>query len=330
MSSFSRGSVFLGLVRHGFQAQRCCAPARPRLLIQARLLLLRSSRTSAFHTSRLRLAVKKIQTVPRIVARIPANRSYAETLALKGTPTVLYEAPSHTWVRFGALNYGILCVVGALVQYFLVFYFPDKERELPRWLFPAYGVICVLLISMGGFFMLRAGGLIKIIRALPATQAAAAGAKKVEAAKSPLWLEVEITRVLPYRSARKSYVPPSAFELPFPLHLFGDVNSLNGQALARARQAQEEAMKKQLEYDRRHLLTAPFRHLRLLLIKMYTGTKRALGYGGYAKVQVGDVTCRLDVMGAWALDKGLALDRLVTIKDDAIPPPGFDLKSTKS
>ncbi|KAF3354107.1 hypothetical protein VdG1_00364 [Verticillium dahliae VDG1] len=46
----------------------------------------------------------------------------------------------------------------------------------------------------------------------------------------------------------------------------------------------------------------------------WEGVRRALTGGGFVKMTVGDRKCKLDVATGWALDDGLALQKLVRIE----------------
>ncbi|CRK36682.1 hypothetical protein BN1723_018623, partial [Verticillium longisporum] len=68
------------------------------------------------------------------------------------------------------------------------------------------------------------------------------------------------------------------------------------------------------EADKQRLLTMPFRDAWRGAKMAWEGVRRALTGGGFVKMTVGDRKCKLDVATGWALDDGLALQKLVRIE----------------
>ncbi|OAA58560.1 hypothetical protein SPI_06633 [Niveomyces insectorum RCEF 264] len=276
-----------------------------------------------------------------------AARSFADQLGRRAAPTRLYEAPSHFWFRASGIAAGAFCIGYTVVNYWSIYLRPPPD--LAWWVPHAFGLICVVMAALGGYFVLGGARIIRVIRAVPAAQMASlAGAKPAAKAAvaaaapspPPLFLEIEIGRVFPFLSPRKLYVPPSAVALPFRLTEFG----LNGETAAvaapgtgaaaaasaatataatavpatgyervLARRADEERREKAREYEMTHLMTAPFRHAWMGAGVAWRGIRRAFSREGFARVEVDGRYYKLDVTGGWALENGRALDRLVTV-----------------
>jgi len=117
--------------------------------------------------------------------------------------------------------------------------------------------------------------------------------------------------------------------LPWPLHLLGRADSLDGQQVAARRRADVEEARRRVAYDKEHLLTAPFRHMGRALARVWDGIVRSLLQSGFVKVRIHGSRYRMDIQGSWALDKGRALDRLVTIRDRNPPVPSVLAKGMK-
>ncbi|EFX00161.1 hypothetical protein CMQ_7163 [Grosmannia clavigera kw1407] len=270
-----------------------------------------------------------------------AIRTFADQLGRRAAPTLLYEAPSHFWFRLSCTSAGMFCIGYTIVNYWSIYLRPPPD--LVWWVPHAFGVICVVMAGLGGYFILGGARIIRSIHAVPASRIAAlAGpnfaAKAAKAAGSstpaPVFLEVEIGRMLPVLPARKLYVQPVAMSIPFRLVSFGlegerigveapEAAATSGGAASPstgyervlARRAEEERRKKSHEYEMNHLMTAPFRHAWQGARVAWVGVRRAFSREGFVPVDVDGQKYKLDVTGGWALENGRALDRLVTIKE---------------
>jgi len=331
MSSFSRG-ILREIFRAGSRAPPCRGSSpRPLLVLCARAV--RPSRSHiwrGFHSSHFRLAEKPARAVsPPVLA--PNTQSFAEILASKAEPTILYEAPSPFWYRFGTYTTATLWISFGLINYYTILVLPNPE--LPGWAAKLFSVVCIVLVGFGGILSRNSGAIITSVRAISAPQAIALGGRAVQqraqATGAPLFLEVTSTSALPLMPPRKIFIPPADLVLPWPLHLFGRVDALDGKQVAARQRAAADEARRRAAYDKEHLLTAPFRHMRQALARLWDGVARSLFQSGFAKVRIYGSRYRMDILGAWALDKGRALDRLATVKDRNPPVPPVLAKGVK-
>lgn len=257
-----------------------------------------------------------------------AIRSFADQLGRRAAPTLLYEAPSHFWFRLSCTSAGMFCIGYTLVNYWSIYLRPPPD--LVWWVPHAFGVICVVMAGLGGYFILGGARIIRTIHAVPASRIdalAGPGLAANVAKAAPVFLEVEIGRMLPVLPARKLYVPPAAMAVPFRLAAFGidgerigpeteaGSPATTGYERVLARRADEERRKRDHEYEMNHLMTAPFRHAWQGARVAWVGIRRAFSREGFVPVEVDGQKYKLDVTGGWALENGRALDRLVTIKE---------------
>ncbi|KLU87869.1 hypothetical protein MAPG_06860 [Magnaporthiopsis poae ATCC 64411] len=272
-------------------------------------------------------------------------RSFADLLARKNAPTILYEAPAHTLSRFSSYTAGVFCFVFSGYHYTTGMANPPEDIA---WFVPhLYGIVVLAMGAMGTLFISGAGRIIRIISAVPRAvevatksgapaarapspaQKAAAAATAAARGVSPIQLEVTASRYVPFLGPAVMRVDADKVVLPARLQqlremveylrqggtprskLVSDTTRarLAEMALRRAR-AEAEA-----KYDKEHLMTSPFRHLGHAVKEAFVATRRALTGEGFVKIKVDNVIYKLDVTSAWALDDGRALDRLVTINE---------------
>lgn len=265
------------------------------------------------------------------------TRLLAARLAAKGVPTVLYEAPSHFWYIGSCVGAGCFLFAFAAGQYNLVAARPPEG--VVWWAPPFFGAMIIIFGAMGTAFILRARGIVAMIRAVPAASAAAAGKQAGKqaagwlrgsrvAAKAiaegggetgPLLIEVTVKNLVPFRARRPMLYKPEEVRLPYPLaepmaELAARAAAGGRRVLSAAeRLAEEEKKKAYLQYDRDHLLTAPFRHLFKVVKAAFRGLRKGLSGEGVIKIKTKDDTLRLDLDGGWALDHGRALDKLLKV-----------------
>ena len=288
--------------------------------------------------------------------------TFAEQLGRRTVSTLLYEAPSHFWFRATTLTAGFLTIAYTLANYWTVFLHPPED--LLWWVPHAFAVICGLMIAGGTYFLMGGLGIIRVIHAIPSARieaiagkgAAATAARAVKDAGGgpmpPIFLELEIGRVLPILPARKRYILPENLVVPFRFAsygLSGDMMPaaagagaavsaagatsgtfssggsssssssgvpLTGYERVKAHEAEQERLAKLREYEMNHLMTAPFRHAGQGAQSAWSQIQRAFSREGFVPVLVNGDRQKLDVTGGWALENGRALDRLVTLKND--------------
>ncbi|CAK7262506.1 hypothetical protein SEPCBS57363_000095 [Sporothrix epigloea] len=282
-------------------------------------------------------------TVSAVPAPAGYVSSFAEQLGRRTASTLLYEAPSHFWFRATTLTAGLLTIAYTVANYYSVFLYPPEN--LVWWVPHAFAVICGVMIAGGTYFLTGGLGIIRVIHAIPSARiaeiagkgAAATAARAVKDAGGgpmpPIFLELEIGRVLPFLPARKRYILPENLVVPFRFAsygLSGDVvpvagaagvaaatgSPLTGYERVKAHEAEQERVAKLREYEMDHLMTAPFRHAGQGAQSAWSQIQRAFSREGFLPVFVNGDRQKLDVMGGWALENGRALDRLVTVKND--------------
>ncbi|CAK7264207.1 hypothetical protein SEPCBS119000_000871 [Sporothrix epigloea] len=269
--------------------------------------------------------------------------SFAEQLGRRSVSTLLYEAPSHFWFRAATLTAGFLTIAYTVANYYSVFLNPPDN--LLWWVPQAFAVICGVMLAGGVYFFSGGLGIIRVIHAIPSAHieaiagkgAAATAARAVKDAGGgpmpPVFLELEIGRVMPFLPARKRYILPEKLVVPFRFATYGlngDVlpaagaagaaaatgTPLTGYERVKAHEAEQERVAKLREYEMDHLMTAPFRHAGQGAQSAWGQIQRAFSREGFLPVFVNGDRQKLDVMGGWALENGRALDRLVTVKND--------------
>ena len=317
MSAFSRGC----LLRHQ------CA-------FNPRILHLFSSksfqRTQFFSTSPLLRATKKPRppsaikkalpiakpsftppkAVPQHTQAAPTYQSYATTLAQKLHPTLLYTAPSHTMFMAACYTGSTFCFSYAIVWSNNI----NIAEGLAPWVPTALAGVAAFMAGFGTWLILGPARLIKTITAIP-KKANAISTVVGKVATPELQIEVELRKMfpLPFFPARKIYVKPEEIILPFPLAP-PPPKALTLTEIRELRIAEEEESRKLLEYERSHIMTAPFRHMSRGFFQLFKAIGRTWHREGFMKVEVKGTRYKLDVTGGWALDRGRALDRLAKVK----------------
>jgi hypothetical protein len=323
MSAFSRGLLF----------RPQCTFRPPRILVFNQIKSFQQLRSfSAGSTLR---ALKKPQPQSRVKQSVLRNnqtspltkwtpltkqtvyQSYASSLAQKGHPTLIYVAPSHTTFLIASYSAATFCFTYA--TYHIWFSAINAPPDLATWIPIAFGLVCVGMAAMGTWLMLGPARVIRTITALPraTSSKAATGKAPPKSAQQDLELEIELRKMLPLPllRSRKIRVRPEDLVIRSPLIKPSD-KRLTAAELHAMRLQEEEEMKKALEYEQTHILSAPFRHMSRALFSVFKATARAWTREGFAKLSANGQTYKLDVSGGWALDGGRALDRLARLKPD--------------
>ena len=169
--------------------------------------------------------------------------------------------------------------------------------------------------GFAGYFVLGPSMLIKSITAIPKNVVRSLGTEAKGGSIPELQLEVELKKMLPvpFFPARKIYIRPQEMVLPMPL---GPTASqrLTPAEMRQMKVEEERRRQMELEYERNHIMTSPFRHMNKVFFSLFQNTRRAFMKEGFVTVQVKQRTYKLDITGGWALDNGKALDRLVGVK----------------
>ncbi|KAL2074512.1 hypothetical protein VTL71DRAFT_8290 [Oculimacula yallundae] len=323
MSAFSRGC----LLRHQ------CALQTPRT---AHFFLSKSYREPRFFSSStLMQAAKNIrsskplkQVVPKHIpsnasakaaapVRAPAHsplmayKSYATSLAERTYPTQLYEAPSHTMYMLTCYGTAGFCFTYATISFWSNYILAPPD--LATWVPIAMGGISFMMACLGGWVVLGPARLVKSIVAIPRSLNVVKGSL-AKSGGPELQIEVELKKMfpVPFFPGRKFLVPPEDIEL---MHRFVPVNKRLSLQESKERAVMEKtARQREIEYERNHIMTLPFRRMSQALFMMFVALKRVWTREGMMKMKIKNQSYKVDISSGWALEGGRALDRLVKIK----------------
>lgn len=256
--------------------------------------------------------------------------SYSEQLALKGR-TLLYEAPSHFWFRFGCYTAATMCFAYVGYNHYTILLHPPDG--LMWWIPYTFGLVLVFVAAVGFWFVMSTGKIVRSIETVPAAAVAkelAARAAKAASNKSstaaplpasPIYIEVLTRRPIPFAPFKRILLHPEEVQMPFRM------NSIHARAArengppapqtlrekVRAERAARDKKAADRKYTMDHLLTAPFRDGARAFGAATSGITRAFTRGGFATIRLNRKKYKMDVMGGWALDEGRAMDRLMPV-----------------
>ncbi|KAI6383768.1 hypothetical protein MCOR24_011772 [Pyricularia oryzae] len=159
-----------------------------------------------------------------------------------------------------------------------------------------------------------------------AAQRAAAAADAAATHQLPIRLEVTATRLLPFFPPKVTLLEPADLVLPAQYVILRHMGEhVKNPDLAKSKlgvreqlQAIKDAKARavaEAEYDKRNLLTSPFRHMARAFGTMFRTLHRSLTRAGFVNVEAQGKKYKLDVMESWALEDGRALDRLVRVQE---------------
>ena len=282
-------------------------------------------------------------TAPKPTASpIPVPLStYAEQLGLRSAPTLLYQAPSHTWYRVITISLGVSFISYSVLNYWDIYL--NAPKDIVWWVPYAFAGICAFMAAFGAYMFRGTHGIVRTIQAVPTARiqqlcgssAASQAAALIQTAgltpaTAPIVLKLKVGRMVPVLPPRRRYVLPGALVLPTRLAAAGLSESATGAFGAKpaavpslkdrvlSRRAEEERKRAAREYEMNHLMTAPFRHAGQGASTAWKHVMRAFSHEGFMRAteQATGKRHKIDITGGWALDNGRALDRLVTVSDD--------------
>lgn len=253
-------------------------------------------------------ATKSIAELMKI--KLEPKISYADTFAQKNAETLLYQAPSHSSFIISCYTGGLFCILYAGFSLSTKYTAPEG---LAWWVPITYGSISVFMAAFGCYLMAGPARLVHRITAIPRQMNVLASVMSAETrSASNLHIEVLLRPILPFVRAKRVYAQPQNINLP---HQLCPPEVRMSPRETRLKAAQEaEAKAREFAYDRSHILTSPFRHASQAIHGFLQSIGRSWHRGGFAKLGVNGYVYKLDVTGGWALDKGKALDHLITIK----------------
>lgn len=253
-----------------------------------------------------RCAAKKAKSPPTSLqythkpARTPLSgtyKSFAQTLASRSEPTLLYQGNSTTIYRLGCYTVGLLCFGWSLHAAYQMFFHPPSFMN--RFLKSMYYGLCGLAAGMAALFLMRPYRVIQSIQALPIAS---------HKGTLTLHLKLESAPLLPGIRPRTVSVPAKFVTLSdrlyaeksggVPLHLLE----------LRSRRA-EKIMK--LKHG--NIMSLPIRQLGFHLWNGFQVLKEVFSNNPfiYLRAKGHYATWKLDKGAGWALDEGRAFDRVV-------------------
>ena len=264
-------------------------------------------------------ATTPIPAAPAAAAKPSALAlSVAERLAQRGERTVLYEGPSHFWLRASGLSASVFCMGYVGIHYWNIMVHPPEG--LAWWVPHAFVPILLAMGYFGGHFAFSAANIVSSITAVPRallprsylTGGAAKRSKQEERSlaalnASPVALEVSLSQMLPLLPPKKIVVAPE--EVAFPFKMQATPVGKGAVAGAQVPRRGEGVMDK---------IAAPFEAFGRAVKRPLGGIVRGLTREGFAKIKVKDNKHKIDVLGGKVLDGGKILDHLVAYRPNRI------------
>ena len=303
MAAFSRGALLRPRIFQGSPSiPQCCrrvsAPSLRQFSQSSTPLLAAKKVKHARAKPSLAIDVPSIPSTPPP----PAYRSFAQTLALRPAPTLLYRAPSHTLYILGSYSFGLFCLTYAGYNFYTVYLHPPPG--ISAWVPLAFGGVCFGMACLGTWLLLGPSRLIRSLTAIPTSAISHGSATNV-----PLSIRIEVRRALPLPG-----LPPRVFTAaPADLALSRRIHEPPAQAEVLHPAEARKRAEQQREFERSRILSVPFRHLSYAIWSGLQGLSRVWTREGFAKVRINGRSgvWKVDRAGGWALDGGRAVDRLV-------------------
>lgn len=257
-----------------------------------------------------------------------AHAGYAQMLARKPAPTTLYEAARQRAFLFSSYAAGVTLFGGATINSIVnVFNLPEG---VPEWVAFPFGFVSVMMAVVGARFAMTPAGVVQTIRVLPAVSSASAGPSKTTpkplpsatSATSPVspsraQLEVMVRRTTPVPGLPLQRILCEPHEIIMKARMYNrpppTLTPMEQAFADRKTAAQKQA---EIEYEKTHIMTAPFRHGWWALKTFFVSIRQGLTGEGFAPIEVKGVKYKLDITDGYALDEGRALDRIVQIDED--------------
>lgn len=239
------------------------------------------------------------RTVPAGTLVPRTYRSFAEAMALKPSPTLLYRAPPHTAFFIGSYVFGFFCMSYAGWNFYMHYLYPPEG--LATWVPVAFGGVCLFMVCVGTYLILAPTRLVRTMTAVPVTTTS----------PRSLLIRVEVRRMLalPFLKPRVIDAKPADVSLSTALYEQPTVNTVRPTEKLRLEQEKRQ-------YERRRIFSAPFRHLFALIRRLTRTSVRVWTRGGFVKLHINGKKGRfkLDRDGGWALDEGRGIERLIRVR----------------
>ncbi|RYP56876.1 hypothetical protein DL771_011518 [Monosporascus sp. 5C6A] len=248
---------------------------------------------------------------------------YAQNLASKSTPTILYEAAPQRAFLISSYAAGLFGVTaGGINLWFNVYNVPDGTSF---WVSYVFGAVGFMMAALGTRFAMMPASIVRSITLLPAAAAAttaqsakagAGAAAKATSAARPVLLEVKARRTSPFPFVPLKRMRVEPQQVVMKTRLFTPKTEHSPYEKMAMKREEERRRKEAQQYERDHLMTAPFRHGAWAAGTIFAGIRQGLTGEGFVPIEVNGAKYKLDVTGAYALEDGRALDRIVKIEED--------------
>ncbi|KXJ94552.1 hypothetical protein Micbo1qcDRAFT_159743 [Microdochium bolleyi] len=296
----SKGGQQHGAARRTPTTARSAAPANPTTTAKTTL---RSSPPSA-------------PAAPDVSPHV----GYAQTLARKPTPTTLYEGARQRVFLISSYAAGLTLFGGAAINSVVNVY--DLPEGVPSLVAYPFGFVSVLMAVVGARFAMTPSGIVRTIKVLPSAAAAASSqvvarqAGSIASAAARPQIEVMVRRTAPIPGLPLQRIVCEPHEIVMKARMYNRP-SASGEPKSAEELAEEAAQKQaELEYERTHVMTAPFRHGWWAIRTVFLTIRQGITGEGFAPIEVKGVKYKLCITDGYALEEGRALDRIVQIDED--------------
>lgn len=233
----------------------------------------------------------------------PAATAYASTLAAKPSPTLLYLAPTSNTYMLTCYALSGFCIAYGAYNFYDQIIAPQRPDSGLWWPIPvSIGGVSLLTAALGVRVAISARRLVKSATAVPVSGGGVVLRLEARTLLPVITGKGQVVEVPLARARMSRRVSPEQAHKPA---------HSTPQGFA-ARREEELRKKKAREYELNHLLSAPFRHFGSACGRVVTSLQRMVWSEGFVQIVVDKKQVwRLDAKSGWALDDGVALDRLI-------------------
>ncbi|SZF01580.1 unnamed protein product [Blumeria hordei] len=237
-------------------------------------------------------------------------QTYESVLAKKPYSTLLYSAPSSIVYHVSSYTAATFCFSYGILSYWNNYLCTPPDIAI--WIPYAFGGVSIAMILFGIRFLRNPFRIIRSITALPG----------LVNNKPILQIEVRLKKSfpIPFLPARVLIVKPSEISIPTPL--VSRVGAQISQSELQRQKLEEHLRKKrELEYERSHIMSAGIRHMSRALSKgcfcIFRAMQRSFTQSNFLEIKIRGKIYKLDLEGGWGLDGGRAIERLVNLEPNS-------------
>ncbi|RKF74768.1 hypothetical protein GcM1_237005 [Golovinomyces cichoracearum] len=255
---------------------------------------------------------KEYQNMPTInLTAVRSNpgiyQTYAMTLAQKSHSTLLYTAPSSSAYFISSYVAATFCFTYGVLSYWNNYL--CAPPDIAAWIPYAFTGVSLATILFGIRFLRNP---VRIVQNMT-------GRPKISNDKPTLEIEIELKRMLPIPFLQPKVISVAPNEIFVPTYFVRPLSSPLSKSELRAQKIEENLRRQaELEYERSHIMSAGIRHLwraiGMVFTSIFRATQRAFTQDNFLEMRIRGKIYKLDLDGGWALDKGKAIDRLVTVE----------------